>query len=143
MNILGLADELLKLGAPVDDIVYYSQRTNPTTELMTTTAPSEVRIAEGWPIMGIGRDAFVKFLIEKAKERGVPIELGKGVKTVKEEGDKVKVTLTDGSEDEADLVVGADGLHSAVRDGLFGKVEADFLKLVEVFAPLILSLTIV
>ncbi|KZO96816.1 FAD/NAD-P-binding domain-containing protein [Calocera viscosa TUFC12733] len=130
-KILGLADELLSLGAPIESIVSYSVLSSRPEELLRTNVPSEVRASEGWPIMGIGRDAFVKWVVSKAQERGVPVHLGKGVKNVREVGDKVIVTLTDGSEDEADLVIGADGLHSIVRELLFGKEEADFCKLIE------------
>jgi len=131
-NILGLADQLLSIGAPVDSIVYYSVRTSPPTKLLETDAPKEVRSTQGWPIMGIARDTFVKWIVAKAQERGVEINFGKGVNDVHEVGEKVIVTLTDGSEDEADLVIGADGLHSAIRDVLFGKDEADFCKLISI-----------
>ncbi|MBC5765840.1 FAD-dependent monooxygenase [Ramlibacter albus] len=39
---------------------------------------------------------------------------------VREDGDKAVVMLSDGSELKADVVIGADGIHSAVRASLFG-----------------------
>jgi salicylate hydroxylase len=39
---------------------------------------------------------------------------------VRTEGDRAIVTLTDGRQLEADAVIGADGIHSAVRSSLFG-----------------------
>ncbi|EJU02997.1 FAD/NADP-binding domain-containing protein [Dacryopinax primogenitus] len=131
-QILGLAEELLSIGAPCDTILSYSVLTAPPTELLRTDAPKQVRSSEGWPIMGIARDTFVKWIVAKAQERGVEIHLRKGVKDVREVGDKVVVGLNDGTEDEADLVIGADGLHSRVREVLFGKDQADFCKLIEI-----------
>jgi salicylate hydroxylase len=41
-------------------------------------------------------------------------------------GDVAVARFADGSEIEADLVVGADGIHSAVRESLFGHIEPTF-----------------
>jgi salicylate hydroxylase len=48
------------------------------------------------------------------------IRLGAKCTALREEGDQVVVTLADGTELKADAVVGADGIHSAVRGSLFG-----------------------
>ncbi len=45
---------------------------------------------------------------------------GAAVATVEAAGDGATVTLTDGSRHEGAIVIGADGLHSTVRAGLFG-----------------------
>lgn len=54
-------------------------------------------------------------LLDAAREAGVEIVSGSKVSGAEESG---RITLTDGSELEADLVVGADGVGSAVRDSL-------------------------
>jgi salicylate hydroxylase len=41
-------------------------------------------------------------------------------------GDVAAARFADGSEIEADMVIGADGIHSAVRDSLFGHIEPTF-----------------
>jgi 2-polyprenyl-6-methoxyphenol hydroxylase-like FAD-dependent oxidoreductase len=56
---------------------------------------------------------------------GVPARFGVGVTAVEQGGDGVIVTLSDGGEERFDLVVGADGLHSRVRELVFGP-EAQF-----------------
>ncbi len=45
---------------------------------------------------------------------------------VSTEGEKAVATFADGSTFEADVIVGADGIHSAVRDALWGKSDARF-----------------
>lgn len=51
---------------------------------------------------------------------GVPIDFGTTVSTIEEGQHYVSVTLSDGTQEDFDLVVGADGIHSQVRQLLFG-----------------------
>jgi salicylate hydroxylase len=48
------------------------------------------------------------------------VTLGKRCAEVKPDGSTAVARFTDGSEVEADVIVGADGIHSAVRTSLFG-----------------------
>ncbi|MEU3626884.1 FAD-dependent oxidoreductase [Amycolatopsis coloradensis] len=57
----------------------------------------------------------------------VDIRFGAGVAGVEDLGDRVRVTLADGETLEADLLVGADGIHSTVRRLVFGD-ESGFLR---------------
>ena len=52
---------------------------------------------------------------EAAAQRGIGVEYGKRLASVKETSDGVTAVFTDGTTVRGDLVVGADGLHSAVR----------------------------
>jgi salicylate hydroxylase len=45
---------------------------------------------------------------------------------VETRGDVAAVRFADGTEIEADIVIGADGIHSAVRDSLFGQIAPTF-----------------
>lgn len=55
----------------------------------------------------------------------VEIRFGTTVRAVAQDRDAVHVELSDGSSERAELLVGADGLHSGVRGVVFGP-EADF-----------------
>jgi 2-polyprenyl-6-methoxyphenol hydroxylase-like FAD-dependent oxidoreductase len=57
----------------------------------------------------------------------VDLRFGTGPAAVADRGDAVRVTLDGGAELEADLLVGADGIHSTVRRLVFGE-ESRFLR---------------
>jgi 2-polyprenyl-6-methoxyphenol hydroxylase-like FAD-dependent oxidoreductase len=59
--------------------------------------------------------------------RNVDLRFGTTVSEVSHRGDRVVVTLDDSGELEADLLVGADGIHSTVRALVFG-AESQYLR---------------
>ena len=54
---------------------------------------------------------------------GVPTRLGTTVTALSQEDDEVNVTFADGSTGNYDLVVGADGIHSSIRQLVFGSIR--------------------
>ncbi|WP_243859850.1 FAD-dependent oxidoreductase [Amycolatopsis arida] len=57
-------------------------------------------------------------LVRETRQRGIPIRHGARLTTVTEDTAGVTATFADGTSASADLLVGADGLHSAVRSHL-------------------------
>lgn len=55
---------------------------------------------------------------------GIPARFGEHVTVVTPDSDGVVATLADGRRERFDLVVGADGLHSRVREAVFGPESA-------------------
>ncbi len=54
-------------------------------------------------------------------EGNVPVRFGTEVDSFEQDEERVRVRLTDGSTDSFDLLVGADGVHSRVRELTFGE----------------------
>ncbi|MBX9829039.1 MAG: FAD-dependent oxidoreductase [Xanthobacteraceae bacterium] len=68
---------------------------------------------------GIMRPVLHRILSEATRASGAQVRLGVTAAAIGQNGQGVSATLTDGSEAAADLVVGADGIHSCVRVMLF------------------------
>ena len=70
------------------------------------------------PTVGLHRAALHEILL--AAVGSTPIAMGTSVDAVESDARGVDVRFTDGREDRFDLVIGADGLRSKVRDLVFG-----------------------
>ncbi|HEX8677248.1 MAG TPA: FAD-dependent monooxygenase, partial [Segetibacter sp.] len=69
---------------------------------------------------GIPRNVLHNIVLTTATEHGVKVRMGVSVAEIKNEGDTASVTFTDGSTGNYDLVIGADGAYSKVRNLVFG-----------------------
>lgn len=76
------------------------------------------------PLVGISRARLQDVLVAGAQP--VPCRLGTSITSIGETAGGVSVRFTDGSAGDYDLVVGADGIGSAVRALVFGPVEPAF-----------------
>ncbi|KAI9359919.1 hypothetical protein DFJ73DRAFT_957285 [Zopfochytrium polystomum] len=66
------------------------------------------------------RSTLHRLVMTQVSARGIPVLIGRALATVEEGVDAVVARFTDGSAIAADVVVGADGMHSAVRRAVFG-----------------------
>jgi FAD-dependent urate hydroxylase len=78
------------------------------------------------PFVGIARTSLQRVLLGGAS--AVPSRLGTSITSLAQHDRRVSVTFTDGSTGDYDLVVGADGIHSAVRDHVAGGVVPEFAR---------------
>lgn len=70
--------------------------------------------------VGMMRPALHRVLAEALDEAGVPVRFGTTVRSIAQHADRVAVTFSDGSAADYDLVVGADGANSAIREAVLG-----------------------
>jgi FAD-dependent urate hydroxylase len=70
------------------------------------------------PCLALHRSDLHAVLLAGARE--TPIRMGLTVRALRERGESISVEFDDGSSDEYDLVIGADGIHSTVRRLAFG-----------------------
>ena len=63
----------------------------------------------------IKRADLYRALHEQTRQRGIPAEFGKRLVTAEQAGRRVRAVFADGGSAEADLLIGCDGVHSAVR----------------------------
>jgi len=106
----------------MDRAVHISQVTGKT--LVDDDVRERVVRETGWPLCCVVRATFANFVQSNLLERGIPLHWNKKLVDVKQEDDRVTAFFEDGSTDEGDLLIGCDGLHSQVRDRLFGKTPA-------------------
>ena len=70
----------------------------------------------------IMRGELEDIIYEKVKNT-VPIRFGTSIKSLKQTKQSVEVTFDEGKKESFDLVIGADGIHSRVRELVFGPIE--------------------
>jgi salicylate hydroxylase len=73
----------------------------------------------GAPYWQVGRRPVLAVLADAALSSGVDVRTGQGLASLENAPDGVELTLDDGVQVQGDLLIGADGLHSAVRAALF------------------------
>jgi 2-polyprenyl-6-methoxyphenol hydroxylase-like FAD-dependent oxidoreductase len=73
------------------------------------------------PACALTRPRFHTLLQKAVQDAGAKVRLGVTVDHIEQTGEAVEVTFTDGTNGRYDLVVGADGLRSSVREQIFGR----------------------
>jgi 2-polyprenyl-6-methoxyphenol hydroxylase-like FAD-dependent oxidoreductase len=116
LETLGLAEQVSAAGWPLERI---ETRTASGT-LLNMIELKELKARYGQPIISIRRASLVQILTN-ALPNGV-LHLGSQFTGFTHEGDQVRAHFQGGSEETADLLVGADGIHSRVREQLFPDV---------------------
>lgn len=109
---VGLGPAVEKWGARVGPKSYYFRHDG------TPIAPVQVTDASGWnATFGMHRADFVDFLAAALPSH--IIKTGHRATAFEQKGDTARVTFANGSVVEADVVVGADGIHSELRPYVF------------------------
>jgi 2-polyprenyl-6-methoxyphenol hydroxylase-like FAD-dependent oxidoreductase len=115
LSAIGLADRCVELGAGGDEFGLYDHHGN-----VREVVPLPKVAGPDYPaIAGITRAKLHQLMVEAVEQEGIPVRLGNSVASIASADEHVAVGFTDGSEGVYDLVVGADGLHSRVRQLAF------------------------
>ena len=109
---LGLAEAVAREGEPVRAAELRDARAG----LLNRADLSYVEREFGHPTVAIHRGRLQRVLAERA---GDAVRTGARCTRVEARGERVVVRFEDGRETEADVVIGADGVHSAVRESIF------------------------
>jgi salicylate hydroxylase len=119
---LGLADELAAMG--VRPLAWHQRRWDDGRTLLRTPLAGVIEEAFGFPHYQMHRADLLSALA-----RAFPAErvhIGHRLVDLVDAGDRVAATFENGVRTEVDLLVGADGIHSAVRSILFGPQSPRF-----------------
>lgn len=112
---LGLIERFLEEGYATDGV----QMRGPDDQVLITLPTPRVAgpdLPGGGAIM---RPALAKILSEAVRASTTNVRLGLTFTELAQDADGVSVTFSDGSQGRYDLVIGADGLYSAVRAKVF------------------------
>ena len=111
LKTLGLFDELVAIARvhPKLDICAADGRKLAEIPNVNVNEPDDP------PFVNLSRVALHEFLMKAIAAHEVPVRLGTTVEAVREQDDAVQVRLSDGSVEEYDLVIGAEGVNSTLR----------------------------
>ncbi|MGH3627937.1 MAG: FAD-dependent monooxygenase [Sciscionella sp.] len=119
---MGLLPRLVALGYPVDEVNYLDESGRRRSRL----SYHKVARAVGGRLLSIMRPDLELALREQVAGKA-DLRFGSGIKCIENLANGVAVTLSDNTVLDADLLVGADGIHSTVRRLVFGP-ERDYLR---------------
>lgn len=117
MVALGIADECVAAGFPYDGVEFRDLQGNLLADihgikLAGPSYPSD---------LGLTRPALHEVLSRNAIKVGTNVRLGVTFNEIRQFDDRVEVSFTDGTTGTYDVVIGADGVNSKVRQTIFGE----------------------
>lgn len=125
LDRLGVGEVLRETAARPSHRISRTWDTGEETSRLPMSEAAEQRY--GAPQLTIHRGDLLRALENALPEEA--IRLGKQAERV-EQGEPMRIHFADGTSEEVDLVVGGDGIHSAVRRELFGEDHPEFTGLV-------------
>ena len=112
---LGILDEFLAQGSATDNVEIRLPH-GPVVATLPTPRIAGPDVPGGGAIM---RPVLARILADATRAAGVNVRLGTTFTEIDRRPEQVDVSFTDGQSSRYDLVIGADGLHSKVRQVVF------------------------
>jgi 2-polyprenyl-6-methoxyphenol hydroxylase-like FAD-dependent oxidoreductase len=112
---LGVLEQFLRLGNAADGVEIRGPDDTPITTLPTPRIAGP-DVPGGGAIM---RPVLARILADATRASGAVVRLGCTSTAIEQDAEGVDVTFTDGQRRRYELVIGADGLYSKVREALF------------------------
>lgn len=112
---LGVLEAFLERGSAQDGVSIRLPH-GPQVAMLPTPRLAGPDVPGGGAIM---RPVLAQILVDATRGAGTRVHLGCTFRTIEQDADGVDVGFTDGRRERYDLVVGADGLYSKVREALF------------------------
>jgi len=120
LDALGVADKCMERGSPYGMVKMFTSQGHFITEV---GVPPIGRLPSH---NGISRKILHDVLYEEAVTQKVKFRMGSTVRHIDNGKEKVAVEFTDGSKEEYDLLIGADGVNSKVRKLVFGDYKPNY-----------------
>ncbi len=122
LSELGLLEKLKTIGVPIEELIYWMSDGREVWR-----EPRGTKAGYGWPQIAIHRGRLQMLLLEEATRAlgKSSIQFARSLKSIEQSADVVSLLFTDRQTGlpcppvEADLVIAADGIHSAVRRQLY------------------------
>lgn len=111
LNWLGLGPQVAALGGQMDDMAYYDGHTG---DELCRFSLAPVTTQTGQRPYPVARADLQQLMMDAVGPAN--IRLGRQLVGVSDDGETVTATFADGTTDTADLLIGADGARSLVRD---------------------------
>jgi 2-polyprenyl-6-methoxyphenol hydroxylase-like FAD-dependent oxidoreductase len=118
--------EAMGLLPAIEDVAYHFDEANLVDDRGRPRASARPSQFAAGPLLDVMRPDLERVLRENLPQT-IGLRFNARPVAITDQGDAVRVTVDDGTDLDADLVVGADGLHSAVRRMIFGE-ESNFLR---------------
>lgn len=112
---LGVLQEFLRRGNAADGLEIFTPDGQPLGELPTPRLAGP-DVPGGGAIM---RPVLASILSQATRDAGTQVRLGCTFSSIEQDAEGVEVVFSDGRRDRYDLVIGADGLYSSVREAVF------------------------
>ena len=112
---LGILHDFLRDGNAADGLDLVTPHGQPISQIPTPRVAG-ADVPGGGAIM---RPVLAKLMAEATRRAGVTVRLGCSFTSIQQDREGVEVGFSDGSQGRFDVVIGADGLHSKMRQLLF------------------------